>query len=259
VKALWRMPFLGGERFLQLMDLGAFYDPVMAGIVVGGTVLGCFLRCGRAESWAALRALAGIFGAGFAAEAVRAKLARVVQDVKRLGLLRAEPGHTGDGEFDAALGVLVAQRSLEAARGVLEAMREARLTAAEAAIRTLMQAAELAPVFGLAGTLYSLSKFPAQGMERAATMAAIGMAVHATIYGLVLANLVFAPLARLVERRARGEELARLQVAQWFEAELLAVAPLRKDKASGAHGALKPFGLKPEGAQGQLDQAGAQW
>ncbi len=56
------------------------------------------------------------------------------------------------------------------------------------AVRTLAQAAELAPVFGLAGTLISLSQLPAEGLARGALGGAISMAVLTTLYGLLLAN-----------------------------------------------------------------------
>ncbi|MFX8660903.1 MotA/TolQ/ExbB proton channel family protein, partial [Acinetobacter baumannii] len=84
-----------------------------------------------------------------------------------------------------------------------------RLARVVRAARTLTTAAELAPVFGLAGTLISLSQLQAQGLARSQFMGAISLAVVTTLYGLLLANLLFAPLARAVERRNEREEAAR--------------------------------------------------
>ena len=47
----------------------------------------------------------------------------------------------------------------------------------DAAVRTLAQAAELGPVFGMVGTLVSLSSLPSDGLDPAALNGAISMAV----------------------------------------------------------------------------------
>ena len=112
------------------------------------------------------------------------------------------------------------------------------------AVRTLAQAAELAPVFGLAATLISLSQLPADGISRHAYMGAISMAVTATLYGLLLANLLLAPLARAVERAAAKEESERQKIVDWLARQVTAAMPARKPTlvqppvAPSAHGAL---------------------
>lgn len=204
------------------MDLTALFDGTTLGIVLGGTALATVLRCGRSDVAATIRIAARrVFAPGrFDGETLRAGLARAAQDLLRNGPMRADPRATGDAEFDDALHALMTHRSMARFDEALAHAREKRLGPVEAAIRTLMQATELAPVFGLAGTLISLSQMPAHGVDRGAYLAAIGMAVHATLYGLVLANLVLAPLARVIERHARAEEDARQALAQWFETEI---------------------------------------
>ncbi|HWU03950.1 MAG TPA: MotA/TolQ/ExbB proton channel family protein [Novosphingobium sp.] len=217
------------------MNLASFYDGPTLAIVVGGTLVATVLRCGLGDARATLRALADVVRAGrgrFDAEALRAGLARALQEILRDGLLRAHPHRLGDEAFDAALDALVAHRSFASARTVLERARQRRLALPEAAVRTLNQAAELAPVLGLAGTLISLSKLPANGIDRGAYMAAIGMAVHSTLYGLVMANLLLTPLARLVERRMRAEDEARQKLSGWLEFELASAFPNRREFAA---------------------------
>jgi chemotaxis protein MotA len=80
-------------------------------------------------------------------------------------------------------------------------------------------------VFGLAGTLVSLSQLPADGLARGGFMGAISMAVLTTLYGLLLGNLVLAPLSRAVERRVEDEEAARREVADWLIAKLGPACP----------------------------------
>lgn len=220
------------------MDVTALFDGTTLAIVAGGTTLATVLRCGRADVAATLRVVLRQFLAPsrFDGEAVRAALARAVQDFQRNGPLRANPRASGDDEFDRALHALLVNRAMAPFDEALAQAREQRLGPVEAAIRTLLQATELAPVFGLAGTLISLSQMPAQGVDRGAYLTAIGMAVHATLYGLVLANLLLAPLARKVERHARAEEAARQDIAQWFEQEIApAMAPQHEARSHHHH------------------------
>jgi chemotaxis protein MotA len=52
------------------------------------------------------------------------------------------------------------------------------------------------------------------------------MAVTTTLYGLLAANLLLAPLSRMVERKALAEEAERQQVTDWLAAQVeAAVAP----------------------------------
>ncbi|MBS0255318.1 MAG: MotA/TolQ/ExbB proton channel family protein, partial [Proteobacteria bacterium] len=145
------------------------------------------------------------------------------------------PHRFNDPEFDEATGAMIGHRSLSALLEAHEAHRGRRLAEADRAARTLAMAAELAPVFGLFGTLVSLGHLPANGIDRGAYMSAIGMAVHATLYGLVAANILFAPLARLVERRAQSEEAQRQRLIDWLAAQLApAPAPERHGHRHGA-------------------------
>ena len=217
-------------------------------IVVGGTLLATVLRCGWHDTSATLATLVRVLTghARFDAESVRAHLARHIQEIVRDGLLRTSPRRMGDAEFDEALDVLVGQRSLAAMNASLERSRLHRQAPAEAAIRTLAQAAELAPVFGLAGTLVSLTRLPTNGIDRSAYMAAIAMAVHATLYGLITANLVLAPLGRLVERRATAEEDARRKLTDWLEYELSQAFPARSEFGAKGGAEFAPPLLAPD-------------
>lgn len=214
----------------------SFSEPLTIAIVLGGTVLGTVLRCGWRACAGALGAVAGLGRRPFDATRARAEMAVQIQDITRDGLLRANPHHFGDAELDAATDALFVHRSLGALIATHEAWQSARGALADGAVRTLEQAAELAPVAGLAGTLISLARLPADGVERSAYMVAIGMAVHATLYGLMAAHLLLLPLARAVERAAYREEAERQGIVDWLAGLL---AGLRAGvPGSGAHPAL---------------------
>jgi chemotaxis protein MotA len=83
-------------------------------------------------------------------------------------------------------------------------------------------AGELAPVFGLIGTLYGFTQLtPVEGADAGATiMAAVSTAVLTTLYGALIANLVCFPLASAVERRGLADEQHREALAEWFAAQI---------------------------------------
>jgi chemotaxis protein MotA len=56
-------------------------------------------------------------------------------------------------------------------------------------------------------------------------MGAISQSVLATLYGLLLANFLLAPLARAIERRAEAEEAVRQDLIDWIASQFAAVAP----------------------------------
>ena len=185
-------------------------------IVLGGTLLGTLLRCGARACGGALAAVAGLGQKHFDANKARSEMAVQIQDITRDGLLRASPHHFGDAELDEATDALFGKRSLGALIATHERWQVARLGQAQGAVQVLLQAAELAPVAGLAGTRISLSRLPANGVERSAYLVAIGMAGHATLYGLVAAHLLLVPLARAVERAAQREEGERQALVDWL-------------------------------------------
>lgn len=191
-----------------------------ASIVIGGTLLGTFLRCGPRNCAAAIRAVATIGQKTFDAERVQAEMAAQVREIQQDGMLRAHPHHTGDREFDEGTDALIGKRSVTALLNAHDRHKAIRLAESSRSISTLAQAAELAPVFGLAGTLISLGQLPADGLAKGAYAGAISMAVQTTLFGLLLANLLFAPLAKAIERKVEGEESERQKVVDWLRTHL---------------------------------------
>jgi chemotaxis protein MotA len=210
------------------MNVISLCDPASASIVVGGTLLATLLRCGLSDCRLALRAIAQIGQARFDGDQAKAEMAVKVQQIQRDGLLRVEPHRVGDRALDEATDRMFGQRSVTALLEAHEAQKTQRVHADNRAVRTLAQAAELAPVFGLAATLISLTQLPANGIDRHAYMSAISMAVSATLYGLLLANLLLAPLARAVERAAAEEERERQKIVDWLAKQVAGALPRSK-------------------------------
>lgn len=212
------------------MQLQNLFDASSALIVVGGTCVATVLRCGWGDTRAALEALTGLGRKPFDPVQARAELATHVREMQRGGVIRAEPIHVGDAELDDATDALIGSRSVGGLHAAHMAHKRRRNRHSVRAVRTLNQAAELAPVFGLAGTLVSLSQLPSlHGDGGGDFTAAISMAVLTTLYGLLLCNLVFAPLGRIVARRAAQEEKDRQRVLEWLEKQVAEALPTPVD------------------------------
>lgn len=207
------------------MQLQNLFDATSALIVVGGTCAGTVLRCGLEDTGVALEAVMGLGRKRFDPAQARAELAAHVREIQRDGVLRAEPVHLGDPELDGVTDALIGSRSLSGLHATHMAFKRKRNRHGMRAVRTLNQAAELGPVFGLAGTLVSLSQMPAAMGQGGDFTTAISMAVLTTLYGLLIGNIVFAPLGRMVARRAAREERDRQRVLDWLEKQLADALP----------------------------------
>lgn len=191
-------------------------DPVAIAIVFIGTVAATLLRCGFADARVALAAVRGMFERAFDVSRAKAELSKQIREIADDGFVRAEPHHFGDVEFDTITDIMIGQRSIQSIHGAHQSYKRQRLDNAQRAARTFESAAELAPVLGLAGTLFALGQAPGTATQGDSLVDAIAMAVVTTLYGLVAANFLFAPIAAAIARRSRQEERDRDEVLEWL-------------------------------------------
>ncbi|MEP6868551.1 MAG: MotA/TolQ/ExbB proton channel family protein [Novosphingobium sp.] len=207
------------------MNVLNLIDGTSAAIVLGGTIVATALRCGTRECAIALYEMGQLWAHPFDSGTARAGLAVQVQAIKRDGILRAQPRQTGDTEFDEATDAMIARRSIPALIAAHERHKARRARLSNTAARLFAQAAELAPVFGMVGTLISLNRMADGGIGGGDFTIAIGMAVLTTLYGLLAANLLFAPISRMIERAAAAEEAERQKVVDWLASQLAESLP----------------------------------
>ena len=207
-------------------SVSSLIDPGAFAIVVAGTTLACAARCGWRDFGAAMREASGLLRRDFDAEANRKALARAISAIRRDGSHRASPPLPPDRALALMLETYLRHGSLEAlhrTRRCERALDEARrVTAAQ----VFVWAGELAPVFGLIGTLYAFTGLaPVRGEDALAlTMAGIATAVLSTLYGALLAHLACYPLAGAIERRGLARERERAALAEWFAEQIAAPA-----------------------------------
>ncbi|MFU7529365.1 MotA/TolQ/ExbB proton channel family protein [Qipengyuania sp. ASV99] len=207
-------------------DMAVLWDAEALVIVLAGTLVATLARCGWRDVKAALAAVFELAAAGFDADANRAALARCAPEVRQRGHLCAEAPLPPDRSIALLVKAYLAGGSLDALHSAARAERALREIARGQAIRVSDYAAEQAPVFGLVGTLFAITRInPAADAAAGlgvteAVMGAVGTAVLSSLYGVLTAHLLCVPIAGAIERRAFREEAARTDLLQWFEAEL---------------------------------------
>lgn len=215
-------------------SLTALIDPGAFTIVMAGTVLACAARCGWRDFGAALREAAALVRPGFDAEGNRKALARAVTAIRRDGSHRANPALPPDRALGLMLETYLRHGSLDALQRTRRAERALDEARRVSAAQVFVWAGELAPVFGLIGTLYAFTQLaPAGGGDVVGlTLAAIATSVLSTLYGALLAHLACYPLASAIERRGLAQEQAREALAEWFAEQVAAPAlPPRDGRA----------------------------
>ncbi len=219
LKIMRRRPFFDLELFegVTIMQIAQFFDPLGLALVAGGSLAATLARVGlsdMAQTGAQLRDLAR---SPFDLPEQRAHLARSIARLNQDGLVRFSPSQIPDRELSKIVDVLCITRSVEAFLAAYQTARAVRLKACETAAATLEQAAELAPLFGLVGTLFALSQLPQSSpAEQGAITGTVSLAVVSTLYGLLLAHFLIMPLASAVRRRRDAEDADRTQLIEWI-------------------------------------------
>ena len=218
----------------------SLFDPGAVAVVLAGTLVATLASSGWQSVKLAVRCVAKLVSPPFQAHANRASLARWAQALKTSGVLVAEETPPPDATFARAVTQLLRKGSWEAFRSVHDAAKAARIDTHRQAVAALEKAGELAPVFGLVGTLFAMTRIaPAsQGDTIAATYGAIATAVLSSLYGVLMAHLVALPLAGAIARRSQNEEKARDQLAEWLHDEVCDLVPHSVPRAGIA--TLKP-------------------
>lgn len=200
-------------------------DPSAAAIVLGGTMLAALARSGLRGMRKVLVQLLTFTRPRFDPARMRAELAGKVIEMQNNGVIRTMPPKLADKELHACVHALIRHRSIEAMQAEYQRHRTTRLGAQRSAELVLNQTGDLAPVFGLAGTLFALNQLPTNLAAQGQLGGAVSTAVVSTLYGLVCAHLLFYPLAGLVERRAGQEDTDREAIMEWLSLHLQAACP----------------------------------
>lgn len=197
-----------------------FLDPVALAIVGGGTVAATLLRAPLVDSGRALAALATLGRRRVDAAPLVAQVAALGRIAQRHGVMALDRSKIADPDVAAAIAAIVDGAGPAEVATIVTDARRARIERHAAAADLWAAAAEAAPAMGMVGTLVGLARMFAEMTDPAAIGGAMAVALLATLYGAVLANLVFAPIAARLRAAGRAEALARTRI----ETPLVALA-----------------------------------
>lgn len=201
-----------------MTGLAQIFDPTAAAIVVGGCILATITRCGLAASHDAATHVLLLPFKRFRYHRNRAVIAPLLGDISKNGMINAKEIEVPDRALNMGLQSMLRRRSFAAFALHQQNHREERLIRRYRAAGFLDTAGDLAPILGMAGTLFALSRLDVGKLSSPPEMiAAISVAVLSTLYGLLLAHFVCHPLARAIERKGKREEENRSAIADWVE------------------------------------------
>ena len=202
------------------MLIAQLFDPIALAIVGGGTTLATILRAPVRDAARAVSALRVLPRRPFGADALLEQIAAQARIAKRHGVIALDRSVIADPDVAAAVAAIVDGASPQEVEGVLRYRRQARIERHVAAADTWSAAAEAAPAMGMIGTLIGLAGMFANMTDPKAIGGAMAIALLATLYGALLANLVLMPICHRLRAAGRIEAFERARI----EAPLVALA-----------------------------------
>jgi chemotaxis protein MotA len=208
--------------------LGPFLDPTAMAIVFGGTLLAVMLRTPMRDLGRAIAALRTLGRRRFDAAPLIEQIAALGRIARRHGVMALDRSVIADADVAAAVAAIVDGQPPDHVEELLRYRRRARIERHAAAADIWNGAAEVAPAMGMVGTLIGLVGMFVKMQDPGAIGASMAVALLATLYGALLANLVAMPIAIRLRRLGRDEAVERLRL----EAPLVALAERERPRAA---------------------------
>jgi chemotaxis protein MotA len=195
--------------FASFPGLAPFIDPLAFAIVGGGTALVTVLRTPGGDLVRGIIALGVLPRRMFDAEPLVEQVAALTRIAKRHGVMALDRSVISDRDVAAAVVAVVDGATPAEIEHLVEDMRVTRFERQRAAYEMWAGAAEVAPAMGMVGTLVGLVQMFSSLRDTSAVGGAMAVALLATLYGALLANLIALPVAARLKRRARAEATGR--------------------------------------------------
>ena len=189
-----------------------FIDPLALGIVGGGSVAAAILRTPLIDLGRAIRALPTLARPLFKVAPLLGQIEAFSRIAKRHGVMMLDRSIISDPDLSGAIALIVDGAMPSEVEALLDARRAARIVRHASAADVWAAIAEAAPAMGMVGTLIGLVRSFAAVSDPAAIGRAMAVALLATLYGALVANLIAAPIAARLRRAAREEALGRARM-----------------------------------------------
>lgn len=194
--------------------LAAFVDPAALGIVLGGTAIAAVLRTESADLGRAIAALGVLPRRRFNAAPLLDQIDALGRIARKHGVMTLDRSVIRDADLAAAIAAIVDRADGDQVAALLQDRRRQRIDRHVGAADAWAGIAEIAPAMGMVGTLIGLVKMFAAMTDPAAIGGAMAIALLATLYGALVANLVAMPIATRLRRRAQHEAAERLRLIE---------------------------------------------
>ncbi len=202
------------------MLISQLFDPIAFAIVGGGTLLATVLRAPARDAGRAVSALRVLFRRPFRADPLLEQIAAQARIAKRHGVIALDRSVIADPDVAAAVAAIVDGALPQDVEALLRYRRQSRIERHVAAADIWSAAAEAAPAMGMVGTLIGLAGMFANMTDPKAIGGAMAIALLATLYGALLANLMLMPICHRLRAAGRIEAFERARI----EAPLVALA-----------------------------------
>ncbi|MGE7205823.1 motility protein A [Sphingomonas sp. NPDC019816] len=197
---------------IALPPLHQFLDPAALAIVLGGTLIATLLRTPWRDARRAMRALMVLFRRPFSADPLIEQIAHLSRIAKRHGVLTLDRSVVTDPDLAEVIAAIVDGEGAESVTAKLAMARQGRIERHVAVADVWAGAAEAAPAMGMVGTLIGLAAMFATMNDPQRIGGAMAIALLATLYGALFANLVAQPIAIRLRRAARIEAFERTRL-----------------------------------------------
>ncbi len=200
--------------------IAQLFDPIAFAIVGGGTLVATVLRAPLRDVGRAVVALRVLPRRAFSADPLLEQIAAQDRIAKRHGVVALDKSVIADPDVAAAIAAIVDGALAREVEALLRFHRQKRIDRQAAAADVWSAAAEAAPAMGMVGTLIGLAGMFAQMTDPQAIGGAMAVALLATLYGALFANLLFMPVCHRLRAAGRIEAFERARI----EAPLVALA-----------------------------------
>jgi chemotaxis protein MotA len=198
----------------DLAQLAApFLDPTALAIVAGGTALATILRTPARDLGRGLAAVTTLVRRRFNATPLIEQIAALGRIALRHGVMALDRSVIADPDVALAVAAVVDGKPPVMVAEIVDHARRARIERHLAAADMWSGMAETAPAMGMVGTLIGLVRMFMAMQDPSAIGGAMAVALLATLYGALIANLIALPSAARLKRRAREEAFERTRIA----------------------------------------------
>ncbi len=204
----------------HMITLAQLLDPAALAIVGGGTAVAVVLRTPFRDLGRALVAITTLGRGRFDADPLLLQITALSRIAKRHGVMALDRSVITDNDVAAGIAAIVDGSSATDVATLVQHRRRARIERHVAAADVWAGAAEVAPAMGMVGTLIGLAQMFATMSDPGAIGGAMAVALLATLYGALFANLLFMPIANRLRAQGRNEAFERARI----EAPLVALA-----------------------------------